>query len=116
MALNGAFSIFYCIRDNDEPFPANVNYTLEPSLAGITHNFAAPREVCDNCGDQESQAVTVTNTVPITSLLLDYIQAGKLESLRPEHVKPFMTRGLKWRIVTVSGLPPIFGLFFSLFS
>ena len=75
---------------------------MEPSLAGLTHVFAAPQEICDNCGLQNQQGEIMTSTVPITSLLLDYIKGGQLESLRPEHVKPFLTTGLKWRVVSVS--------------
>ena len=102
MALNGAFTIFYFVNDSSAPIPADSNYILEPTLAGITHIFAAPENLCDNCGRQDQQGTVVTNTVPITSLLLDYVKKGRLESLRPEHVKPFLIRGLKWRVVSVS--------------
>lgn len=102
MALNGAFTIFYFVNESSAPIPADSNYILEPTLAGITHIFAAPENLCDNCGRQDQQGTLVTNTVPITSLLLDYVKNGRLESLRPEHVKPFLTRGLKWRVVSVS--------------
>lgn len=102
MALNGAFTIFYFVNDSSAPIPADSNYILEPTLAGLTHIFAAPETLCDNCGRQDQQATIVTNTVPITSLLLDYVKKGRLESLRPEHVKPFLIRGLKWRVVSVS--------------
>ena len=102
MALNGAFTIFYFVNDSSAPIPADSNYILEPTLAGLTHIFAAPETLCDNCGRQDQQATIVTNTVPITSLLLDYVKKGRLESLRPEHVKPFLIPGLKWRVVSVS--------------
>ena len=102
MALNGAFTIFYFVNESGAPIPADSNYILEPTLAGITHIFAAPENLCDNCGRQDQQGTLVTNTVPITSLLLDYVKKGRLESLRPEHVKPFLIRGLKWRVVSVS--------------
>ncbi|KAI9663307.1 MAG: hypothetical protein M1831_002591 [Alyxoria varia] len=98
LALNGAFSIFYFVKDNNDP--PGEKWLQDPSLAGITHIFAAPVEHCDNCGVQDEQSHVVTNTVPITSLLLDYVTIGQLESLRPEHVKPFLTRGLKWRVIS----------------
>ena len=75
---------------------------MEPSLAGITHVFAAPEQFCDNCGQQAQQAATANNTVQVTSLLQDYVATGALQSLRPEHVKPFLVEGLKWRVVSVS--------------
>ena len=102
MALDGAFTIFYFVNDSGAPIPADSNYILEPTLAGITHIFAAPENLCDNCGRQSEQGALVTSTVPITSLLLDYVKKGRLESLRPEHVKPFLIRGMKWRIASVS--------------
>ena len=100
--MDGAFTVFYFVNENGAPIPADSNYILEPTLAGITHIFAAPEDLCDNCGRQSEQGTLVTNTVPITSLLLDYVRKGRLESLRPEHVKPFLVRGLKWRVVSVS--------------
>ena len=48
------------------------------------------------------QGNIVTNTVPITSMLLDYVKTGHLESLHPDHVGPFLIRALRWRIITVS--------------
>ena len=102
LALNGAFTIFYFVKDNDQPIPKESNYMLEPSLAGITHVFAAPQDLCDHCGRQDQQGTVVSNTVAITSLLLDYVTNGQLESLQPEHVKPFLVRGLMWRVVSAS--------------
>jgi len=75
---------------------------VTPTLAGLSHVFAAPVEACDNCGRHEQQAVLVSNTTPITSMLLDYMEIGELQSLHPEHVKPFLIERLKWRVVTVS--------------
>ena len=43
------------------------------------------------------------NTVPITSLLLDFVATGTLASLEPEDVKPFLVERLKWRVVGVNG-------------
>ena len=77
---------------------------MNPYLAGINHIFAAPREVCDNCGQQDAAGVLASDTVPITPLLLDYIMKGTLESMRAEHVRPFLVRYLRWRVVYVSPL------------
>ena len=87
--------------DEPQSLRPDADYVMEPSLAGITHVFAAPEQICDNCGLQGEQSAIVTNTVPVTSLLLDYLAKGTLESLRPEHVKPFLIKGLKWRVVSV---------------
>jgi hypothetical protein len=40
----------------------------------------------------------------LTSLLLDYVEMGALQSMKPEHVNHFLVRNLKWRIITVGKL------------
>lgn len=75
---------------------------ITPAFVGNTHVFAAPIEACDNCGRQEEQALLVTNTTPLTDQLLDYVEIGMLESMRPEHVKPFLVANMKWRVIGVS--------------
>ena len=74
---------------------------LQPTLAGLSHTFAAPVEACDNCGNQEEQGHLITHTTPITPILLDYVDCQQLQSLAAEHVEPFLIKNLKWRIVTV---------------
>lgn len=103
MALNGAFEIMYFINyESGRSFDDSQDVALAPTLAGISYIFAAPREGCDNCGSQYEQARVVRDTSPITSQLLDYVDIGQLESMRPEHVKPFLIDRLRWRIYTVS--------------
>lgn len=75
---------------------------MNPYLAGINHVFAAPRQICDNCGQQDAAGSLASDTVPITPLLLDYVMNGTLESMRAEHVGPFLVKYLRWRIVFVS--------------
>ena len=43
--------------------------------------------------------------VLITSILLDYVETGKLQSLDAEPVKPFLVDGLKWRVISVRRPP-----------
>ena len=109
LALNGTFTIFYFISNYDDGHaPGSVDqYLVSPSLAAVTHIFAAPTNMCDNCGRQDEQALAVTNTSAITSLLLDYIKKGEKETggladLEPENVKPFLEKRLKWRVLQVS--------------
>ncbi|KIW32469.1 uncharacterized protein PV07_04014 [Cladophialophora immunda] len=98
-ALNGPFTIYFflCPRSRFPDDPAE--YAVSPYLAGINHIFAAPREVCDNCGRQDAAGVLASDTVPITPLLLDYVGNGALESMRAEHVRPFLVKYLRWRVV-----------------
>lgn len=75
---------------------------LNPYLAGVNHIFAAPREVCDNCGQQDAAGYLASDTMSLTPLLLDYVSNGTLESMRPSHVRPFLVKYLRWRIAYVS--------------
>jgi len=102
LALNGAFTILYFVMEESRSLPKDADFAMDPTLAGLTYIFTAPQQICDNCGQHAEQGTTVTNSVPITSLLLDYVAIGKLQSLNPKHVKPLLIKGLKWRIISVS--------------
>jgi tyrosinase len=105
LALNGSFTIFYFLGEFDKETPPE-KLGLAPTFVGETHVFTAPIEACDNCGRQEEQATLVTSTTPFTAMLLDYEALGVLDSLRPEHVKPFLVKNLRWRVVGVRISPP----------
>lgn len=110
MALNGSFTIFYIIGDVHGT--SGADWSTLPGLAGVTHVFASPTEVCDNCGKQEQQAHLVTSTSPITSLLIDYVESGRLASMEATDVESFLVENLKWRVQTVSNAPGGAGLGF----
>ncbi|KPM45160.1 hypothetical protein AK830_g1416 [Neonectria ditissima] len=101
MAMNGSYTIFYIIGDVDGQ--SGQEWSSLPGFVGVSHIFTAPIEACDNCGRQQEQAKLVTSTTPITSLLLDYANAGQLGSMNPEDVEPFLVKNLKWRVQTVGG-------------
>lgn len=86
---------------------SGADWATLPGLAGVTHVFAAPVEACDNCGSQAEQAHLVTSTSAITSLLLDYVESGKLASMEARDVEPFLVKNLKWRVQTVSFPHPV---------
>lgn len=77
------------------------DWSTLPGLAGVTHVFTSPVEACDHCGKQEQQAQLVTSTSPITSLLIDYVETGKLASMEAKDVELFLIKNLKWRVQTV---------------
>jgi hypothetical protein len=108
LTKNGSFSVFYFIGEIGASQPSE--WLKLPSFAGLNHNFAAPVQACDNCGVHADGAHLVTDTTPITSTLLDYVEMLVLESMRPEHVRPFLIKNLKWRVVTVSTLIAMFWL------
>ncbi|KAI9894687.1 MAG: hypothetical protein M1814_002043 [Vezdaea aestivalis] len=105
LALNGAFTIYWFLSEDDASIDQSDPrlYIINERLVGLSHVFAMPVEICDNCDAQATQALKITNTSPITAVLLDYIEVGELGSLDPEHVVDFLSKRLKWRIVQGNG-------------
>ena len=72
-AANGPFTIYFFLSLSGEITTDPTRYGQSPHLAGLNHIFAAPCEVCSNCGDLEAAGQLVSDTSPITPLLLDYL-------------------------------------------
>ena len=103
LELNGSFSIDYFIGPEGGAITVPPqDYSLAPTLAGTTYIFSSPIEICENCQIQQEHGHLVSDTTPITPILMDYIKIGHLASLDPDHVKPFLTDRLRWRVQTVS--------------
>jgi tyrosinase len=100
MFANGSYTIFYIIGDVQGE--SGEEWSSLPGFVGMSHILAAPRNVCENCARQDEQQQLVTSTTPITSLLLDYAQIGRLGSMEEDDVKQFLIKNLKWRVQTVS--------------
>lgn len=102
LGLNGSFSIDYFIglKGGAITVPPQ-DYSQAPTLAGSTYIFSSPKEACDKCEIQQEHGHLVSDTTPITPILMDYVKVGLLTSLEPEHVKPFLTDRLRWRVQTV---------------
>ncbi|KAM7203335.1 hypothetical protein V8F33_002326 [Rhypophila sp. PSN 637] len=100
-AANGPFTIYFFLAPQGEVTSEGASLAQSPFLAGINHMFVASAEACDNCGDLEALRQMSSETTPITPLLLTYLELedNELESLRPEHVKPFLVKYLRWRVV-----------------
>ncbi|SCV49123.1 related to tyrosinase precursor (monophenol monooxygenase) [Fusarium fujikuroi] len=101
MLADGTFTIYYIIGDVQGQ--TGQEWSTLPGFAGVSHILAAPANVCDNCASQEEQRQLVTSTTPITSLLLDYVQIGKLSNMDEDNVKEFLIKNLKWRVQTIAG-------------
>jgi len=104
-AADGPFTIFFFLALKGElPTDDVMALAQSPFLAGINHMFVASSRACDNCGNLEAHGQISSDTTPITPLLLSYLELedNELESLRPEHVKPFLVKYLRWRVVFVS--------------
>jgi Tyosinase C-terminal domain len=74
---------------------------VAPTLAGMSYNFAAPTEMCDNCAVQEGEHLEITSTTNITPILRDYVKIRELESLQEKGVEPFLLDRLRWRVLMV---------------
>jgi hypothetical protein len=101
-AAHGPFTIFFFLALKGElPTDDVAALAQSPFLAGINHLFVASSSVCDNDGDLEALGQMSSDTTPMTPLLLRYfeLEDNGLESLRPEHVKPFLVQYLRWRVV-----------------
>lgn len=81
-APDSTFKILFFIDAPDDNLAPN-NW-LQPTLAGITHNFAAPVGYRDNCGQQEEQGHSVSGTALVTPIPKDYILANELADLTLE--------------------------------
>lgn len=109
-AGNSPFTIFFFLALKGEVQTDNVvSLAQSPFLAGINHLFVASSRACDNCGDLTALDQISSDTTPIMPLLLTYLELedNELESLRPEHVKPFLVKYLRWRVVFVSLFPGV---------
>ncbi|OBS26116.1 hypothetical protein FPOA_00059 [Fusarium poae] len=101
MLANGTYTIFYIIGDVQGQ--SGGEWSSLPGFVGMSHILAAPREICENCARQDDEAQLVTSTTAITSLLLDYLQIGRLSSMEADDVKQFLIDNLKWRVQTETG-------------
>ncbi|KKY16976.1 putative tyrosinase precursor [Diplodia seriata] len=99
-AIDGVFTVFYFVGPlselNNDP---HCCWTTESNLAGLNHIFSARKENCSNCEDQAEAGLVVTSTSPINSTLRRNIKAGRLQSLKPDDVEPFLKKNLFWRVV-----------------
>lgn len=102
MALDGGFTINYFMGS---PVVKFRDWELAPNKAGEAYVFAAPAVACDNCGTQKTTGHKVTNTFPVTPLLLDFKDIGKIKSLQESDVLAFLKSpsqfALKYSVVNV---------------
>ncbi|KAK3319425.1 hypothetical protein B0H66DRAFT_603970 [Apodospora peruviana] len=100
-AANGPFTIYFFLATQGSITTDPSEYSMSPYLAGLHHIFAAPREGCDNCASAEAAGKLSVSTTPITSLLLKYLdeEGNGVETLRPEHIKGFLVKYLRWRVI-----------------
>lgn len=76
------------------------SWSFEPNLVGSHFVFTkAVSSACPSCDPNQ----LVTATIPITSALENNFAEGKLASLQPADVEPFLISNLKYRITRLNG-------------
>jgi tyrosinase len=65
----------------------------------------SPETKCGKCQNDIAGSLMVSGTVPLTSALLgDIIDGGRLSSLEPEDVVPYLKANLKWKVTLFTGV------------
>ncbi len=84
--------------------PDPATWDLEYNCVGrVTVLGRSPRNKCGKCTTDAADGLQVTGTVPLTSALLQDIAAGKLHSLDPATVVPYLAKNLEWRVTLFNG-------------
>ncbi|KIX05662.1 uncharacterized protein Z518_03634 [Rhinocladiella mackenziei CBS 650.93] len=115
-ALKGTFVVYVFIGDFT---PNQDNWFQDPSLVDASAIWARDvdenmADECPNCQQQLEEDSIYGDTVPLTSRLVDMVEAREtqpptpeegmvLRSLDPEDVIPFLRRNLHWRVVDRNG-------------
>lgn len=91
-AIGGSFFVHIFLGDFN-PDPAT--WTTEPNLVG-THT------IFTSITPKENGNIQVSGVIPLTTALIDDIQAGSLKSLDTAEVEPYLKEKLQWRVTKVS--------------
>ncbi|KAI9785255.1 MAG: hypothetical protein M1835_003372, partial [Candelina submexicana] len=90
-AVGGSFFVHIFLGDFN-PDPAT--WITEPNLVGTHCVFTSIKPV-------EGMNITVSGVIPLTTALLDDIQAGCIKSLDTAEVEPYLKQNLHWRVTRV---------------
>ncbi|KAI9673898.1 MAG: hypothetical protein M1817_002104 [Caeruleum heppii] len=100
-ALPTSFFVHIFVGDFD---PTPDTWSFEPNLVGSHCVFAHSQSngTCSMCKAEASheEEGKVTGTIPLTSALLEDIKAGRLKSLEPVDVEPYLKQNLHWRVTS----------------
>lgn len=85
---------------NKDPFSWHTEYNV---VGRVTMLGRSPESECGRCHHDKARNLMATGSVPLTSALLQDIHAGKLRSLEPDDVVPYLAQHLHWRVTIFSG-------------
>ena len=100
-ALNASFFVHIFLGDfNPDPF----QWSFEPNLVGTHCIFVNDPNTteCGKCKRDQANDLQVTGAIPLTTALLDAVRTGRLRSLDPVDVEPYLRTNLHWRVTRVS--------------
>ncbi|KAI9835969.1 MAG: hypothetical protein M1837_003559 [Sclerophora amabilis] len=103
-ALEGSFFVHIFLGDFDpEPF----SWSFEPKLVGTHCIFVNDinETNCGRCKKDQDRDLHITGIIPLTTALLDDVDAGRLESLEPEDVAAYLKTNLHWRVTKLDDSP-----------
>ena len=113
-AFNGSYNINFFLGDPKDEESAD--FSLLKNQIGYSGVFANPADVeCNNCKNFQVEGIRYGDVVPLSSELTKYLETSSinvgvpeelrtLQSLKREHVIPYLKKNLKWRI-TMASLP-----------
>lgn len=96
-ALSEPFFIHVFVGPFNTGDPAS--WSFEPNLVGS--HFVFTKAVTSNCPSCDPNQL-VTATIPLNSALMDNVADGKLGSLQPADVEPFLMSNFKYRITRLN--------------
>ncbi|KAK0875049.1 hypothetical protein LTR33_005910 [Friedmanniomyces endolithicus] len=104
-ALNGSYAIYVFMGDfNDTPS----EWSMSPNLVG-THAVSAALSAVDAASNpqmtrrQMDNAIQVSGTLPLTSMLLAKVQSGELPCMDIPTVTTYLLDNLQWRVGDFGG-------------
>ncbi|KAI4668713.1 uncharacterized protein J4E78_002541 [Alternaria triticimaculans] len=86
-------------NETDAAYDPSTDYTQDPNYVGSYGILGAMMQG----GANASQALMTEGALPLTTCLQGKEAAGELESLRPEHVEPYLKENLYYKVVGVKG-------------
>jgi len=88
------------------------NYTANSTAWALDRNLVGIHGVFANMRSNNSWAMVqsmgmgdlkTTGSIPLTTMLIDKVASGVIASLSPEHVEPYLTHALDWRVAYYDG-------------
>lgn len=116
-AFDESFTIHLFIgRVNDEKSRGFMTRPNEVGFTGVFVTGLGDLEGCSNCVQQRAEDIIVEDTIPLTTVLYDYlteneisanlIEVGEhrtIDNLSIEQVVPFLKDNLQWRMTNLAG-------------